>query len=153
MSVLDYVHIPPCATVVPPEAKTRPDAKLKISLPPQSHPAGDPASPSSAHPPTQSNTPTRSVFGNLPGLLLASSLQISTNVPSENPRNVPQLLSTRDPLSVPITTANFRRFISKIGPVFWLQDRIEEIVTWRKGWKITVMWMIGYSLLCELRLS
>jgi len=149
MSVLDYVHIPACATVVPPEAKNRPDAKRQISLPPLSHSADDPASPSSS----PGNTPTRSVFGNLPGLLLASSLQISTNTPSENPRNVSRLLSTRDPLSVPVTTTNFRRFISKIGPMFWLQDRIEEIVTWRKGWKVTVMWMTGYSFLCELGLS
>jgi hypothetical protein len=149
MSVLDYVHIPACATIVPPEAKNRPDAKRQTSLPPSSHSADDPASPSSS----PGHTPTRSVFGNLPGLLLASSLQISTNTPSENPRDVSRLLSTRDPLSVPVTTANFRRFISKVGPVFWLQDRIEEIVTWRKSWKVTVMWMTAYSFLCELGLS
>jgi len=149
MTIFDYVDIPACATVVPREVKNRPDEKIQTSLPPLSHSTDDPASPSSP----QGNTPTRSVFGNLPGLLLASSLQIPTNASSENPRNVSQLLSTRDPLSVPITTANFRRFISKIGPVFWLQDRIEEIVTWRKGWKITVMWMAAYSFLCELGLS
>jgi hypothetical protein len=141
MSLLDYVDIPVNATIVLTKVKNPPDAKAQPSLPPAPHSPDDPV------------TPTRSVFGNLPGLLLASSLQIPTNASSENPRSVSQLLSTRHPLSVPITTANFRRFIGKIGPVFWLQDRIEEIVTWRKGWKVTIMWMIAYSFLCELGLS
>ena len=140
MTGLDYVDIPACATVVPPDVKNHPDAKVHASLPPSSQSTDDPPSPS----------PTRSVFGNLPSLLLTSSLQIPTNPFNENPRNVSQLLSTRDHLSIPITTVNFRRFIGKIGPIFWLQDRIEEIVTWRKGWKVTMMWMIAYSFLCEL---
>ena len=148
MTGLDYVDIPACATVVPPDLKNNSDTKVNASLPPSSQSTDDP-SPSSA----QCNTPTRSVFGNLPSLLLTSPLQIPTNPFNENPRNVSQLLSTRDPLSIPITTVNFRRFIGKIGPLFWLQDRIEEIVTWRKGWKVTVMWMIAYSFLCELRSS
>ncbi|KAH9983320.1 integral peroxisomal membrane peroxin-domain-containing protein [Russula compacta] len=144
MTIFDYIDIPACATVVPPDLKDRQDAKGHTSLNPALPATDDPASPS----PAQGNTPTRNVFGNLPSLLLTSSLQIPTNASSENPRNVSQLLSTRDPLSVPITTANFRRFISKIGPVFWLQDRIEEIITWKKGWKVTVMWMTAYSFLC-----
>lgn len=140
MATLEYVDIPACATLLPPEIK------VQTSFPPTSNaaPTDDPNSPS---------TPaTRSVFGNLPSLLLASSLQIPTNHSTENPRNVSQLMSTRDPLSVPITTVNFRRFISKIGPLFWLQDRIEEIITWRKGWKVTVLWMAVYSFLCQLNL-
>ena len=144
MTVFDYVDIPACATVVPPEAKNHPDSKSHTSLPPTSPATDDSPSPTS----TQGNTPTRTVFGNLPSLLLTSSLQIPTNALSENPRNGSQLMSTRDPLSVPTTTVNFRRFISRLGPVFWLQDRVEEIVTWKKGWKVTVIWMIAYSFLC-----
>jgi len=146
MTIFDYVDIPACATVLPPEANNRPDTKVQTSPPPASHATDDPASPSSA----QGNTPTRAVFKNLPGLLLTSTLQIPTNALNENPRNVSQLLSTRDPLSVPTTTVNFRRFVSRVGPVFWLQDRIEEIVTWRKGWKVTVIWTIAYSFFCQL---
>jgi hypothetical protein len=149
MTGLDYVDIPACATVVPPDVKKNPDAKVHVLLPPSSQSTDDPPSPSSA----QGSTQARSVFGNLPSLLLTSSLQIPTNAFNENPGNVSQLLSTRDPLSIPITTVNFRRFIGKIGPIFWLQDRIEEIVTWRKGYKVTVMWMVAYSFLCELRSS
>jgi hypothetical protein len=150
MTTFDYVDIPACATIVPISTEVKnqnqTDTKLNTSLPPSSNLTSDSAS-------TSGNTPTRTVFGNLPGLLLASSLQIPTNVPNENPRSVSQLMSTRDPLSVPITTVNFRRFISRIGPVFWLQDRIEEIVTWKKGWKVTVLWMMAYSFLCQLGLS
>ncbi|EAU82496.2 hypothetical protein CC1G_08247 [Coprinopsis cinerea okayama7 len=45
-------------------------------------------------------------------------------------------------------TNNFKRFVSKIGPVFWLQDRIEEIVLWKRGWKVTLTWMALYAFLC-----
>lgn len=144
MTIFDYVDIPACAAVVPPEANNRPDTNVHTSPPPASHATDDPVSPSSA----QANTPTRTVFKNLPGLLL-TSLPIAIDVFNGNPRNVSQLLSTRDPLSVHTTTVNFRRFVSRVGPLFWLQDRIEEIVTW-KGWKGTVMWMIAYSFLCQL---
>ncbi|KAH9065284.1 integral peroxisomal membrane peroxin-domain-containing protein [Lactarius vividus] len=146
MAVFEYVDIPACATLLPSDVNHHADVKVQTSFPPTSHPAvaDGQTSPSSA----QGSSSTRTVFGNLPSLLLASSLQISTNHSTENPRNVSQLMSTRDPLSVPITTVNFRRFISRIGPVFWLQDRIEEIVTWRKGWKVTALWMAVYSFLC-----
>jgi hypothetical protein len=55
----------------------------------------------------------------------------------------------RDPLSIPITTVNFRRFVSKVGPVFWLQDRLEEILMWRRGWTVTSAWMAFYAFLCS----
>ncbi len=146
MTIFDYVDIPACAAIVPPETNNRPDTKVHASPPPPSHATDDPVSSSSDQ---GNSTPTRTVFKNLPSLLL-TSLPIPTNPFYENPRNVSQLLSTRDPLSVPTTTANFRRFVSRVGPLFWLQDRIEEIVTWKKGWKVTVMWMIAYSFLCQL---
>ncbi|KAH7910828.1 Peroxin/Dysferlin domain-containing protein [Hygrophoropsis aurantiaca] len=75
---------------------------------------------------------------------------LSISPTSSNPRPVApaQLLSTRDPLSIPITTVNFRRFVSKVGPVFWLQDRIEEILMWKKGWKATCVWIAAYAFLC-----
>jgi hypothetical protein len=140
MSVFDYVHIPQYATIIPTTS-----TKVNSSLPPSSNAPEDSAT---SPVPGNTPTPTRTVFGNLPGILVASSLQIPTNVLNPNPRNVSQLVSTRDPLSVPTTTVNFRRFISRIGPLFWLQDRIEEIVTWKKGWKVTVLWMMAYSFIC-----
>ncbi|KAI0059633.1 hypothetical protein BV25DRAFT_1061236 [Artomyces pyxidatus] len=147
MEALSYVEIPTYATRLPgkpsPKETVRPTPKITTAIPHSDSVSESPAMPSSA----QLNSPSR-VFGNLPGLLLASSLQIPANAPAANPRTGIQLLSTRDPLSVPITTVNFRRFISKIGPVWWLQDRIEEVLMWRKGWKVTVMWMALYTFIC-----
>jgi hypothetical protein len=83
-------------------------------------------------------------------MLLSSALP---NVPAHSdPRSgtgALKLLSTRDPLSIPITTQHFRRFVSRISPVFWLQDRVEEVVMWRKGWKVTLVWMAAYAFLCK----
>ncbi|TFY64843.1 hypothetical protein EVG20_g5807 [Dentipellis fragilis] len=145
MATLDYVDVPSYATRIvsePPAEKKNPQPPPKIvtSLPPQDDSVSSPANPM---------TPTgRSTFGNLPAMLLASTLQLPAGAAPGNPRNSTQLLSTRDPLSVPIMTVNFRRFIAKIGPMFWLQDRIEEILMWRKGWKVTAMWMAVYAFLC-----
>jgi len=57
-----------------------------------------------------------------------------------------KLLSSRDPLSLPITTINFKRFVSIIRPVFWLQDRVEEIILWKMGPARTIIWMAAYTL-------
>lgn len=57
-------------------------------------------------------------------------------------------LSTHDPLSLSTMTTNFRRFVAKVGPLFWLQDRIEEIILWKKGWKRTTVWLAAYGFIC-----
>lgn len=44
----------------------------------------------------------------------------------------PPLTSIREDLSLPTTTANFRAFVLKVGPLVDLQDTIEEIVFWKK---------------------
>ncbi|KAI0035172.1 integral peroxisomal membrane peroxin-domain-containing protein [Vararia minispora EC-137] len=150
MAVPAYVQVPPYAALLPDEPevtlqysnKAPPAAAVASSLPPPIQVSEEcPSSPSQA-------SPGKSALGNLPGLLLASTLQIPNTAVPNNPRGSVALLSTRDPLSVPITTVNFRRFISKIGPVFWLQDRIEEILLWRKGWKFTATWMAIYAFVC-----
>lgn len=84
----------------------------------------------------------------------ATPANSSTGAPSpSNPRQslYPEnytLLSTKDPLSLPIMSNNFKRFVAKIGPVFWMQDRVEEIVLWKKGWRVTGTWMAVYAFLC-----
>ncbi|KIJ59664.1 hypothetical protein HYDPIDRAFT_33002 [Hydnomerulius pinastri MD-312] len=112
-------------------------------------------------------SPTKSALSLVPQLLLSSSLPTSASTPSAtpststtpsatttftsttNPRAPPHsLLSTRDPLSLPIMTSNFRRFVAKIGPVFWLQDRVEEVILWKKGWRRTTVWLAVYGFLC-----
>lgn len=93
----------------------------------------------------------------LPQMLLSSAipaaaLEGGAELPA-NPRQKldPEkytLLSTKDPLSLPIMTNNFKRFVSKVGPVFWVQDRVEEIFTWKRGWKTTCTWMAIYTFIC-----
>ncbi|EJD52284.1 hypothetical protein AURDEDRAFT_99106 [Auricularia subglabra TFB-10046 SS5] len=64
------------------------------------------------------------------------------------PNAAPLLLSSGTPLAIQTTTVNFTRFVSRSGPVFWVQDRVEEIVMWRKGNVYTAAWMAGYAFLC-----
>jgi hypothetical protein len=101
----------------------------------------------------------------IPQLLLSSTIPGMTGTPGSttggtgtgagpqpNPRkdgeDVPTLLSSRDPLSVPIMTVNFKRFVSVVGPVFWVQDRVEEILFWKRGWRRTAVWMAAYAFIC-----
>jgi len=101
-------------------------------------------------PPSSKRTPSAST--NLTQAVLASALSVSSSPTPSSPRKTAgKLLSTRDQLSIPITAVNFRRFVSRTGFVFWLQDRIEEIVMWRKGWRVTGAWMAAYAFLCKIR--
>ncbi|KAI0074131.1 hypothetical protein K474DRAFT_1665790 [Panus rudis PR-1116 ss-1] len=150
MATLQYVEIPPGATrlesAVP--SDIRPAPKILTNLPHPEKGSGGLASPSSPQPMSPS---AKTGIINIQQILLSSALPIPANVattPRTAGKDAPRLLSTRDPLSIPITTVNFRRFVSKVGPVFWLQDRIEEIVMWRKGWQYTTVWMAVYAYLC-----
>ncbi|GBE83091.1 hypothetical protein SCP_0501370 [Sparassis crispa] len=146
MATLEYVEIPSYATRLHsnvPNHDIRPATKIVTSLP---HP--ERATVSLSSPPT-SQPGSPSVF-NMPQMLLSSALQLPANVPAtpRNTGNASRLITTRDPLSIPITTVNFKRFVAKAGPVFWLQDRFEEILMWKKGWKYTLVWMAAYAFLC-----
>ncbi|KAG1841911.1 integral peroxisomal membrane peroxin-domain-containing protein [Suillus subalutaceus] len=128
MSTFDYVEIPPDVIRLqssPASDPVRPFTKISTSLPSCSP---TPAAAAAAAPPSarQTSIPTS-----------ASPRKSST-----------ALLSTRDPLSIPITTVNFRRFVARVGPVFWLQDRVEEVLMWRCGWKYTGVWIASYAFLC-----
>ncbi|KAH9948855.1 integral peroxisomal membrane peroxin-domain-containing protein [Amylocystis lapponica] len=151
MATLDYVDIPSAATRLQSNAPAhdndiRPAPRVVTSLPrPEHSPVRH--SPAIAQPVL---SPTKTAL-NIPQLLLSSTLHLPANgssTPRGSGKGSQRLITTRDPLSIPITTVNFRRFVSKTGPVFWLQDRIEEIIMWRKGWKNTVVWMAVYAFLC-----
>src|SRR6267154_948197 len=81
-------------------------------------------------------------------LLLSSTFQFPDAPTTQPPATANTLLSRREALSFHTTTINFKRFVSKSGPVFWFQDRVEEIVMWRRGWKVTSVWMAVYAFLC-----
>ena len=159
MATLEYVQIPPYATRLSPNSH-RAQPKVESSLPSPLRRASTFKSPAS---PINVTTIGGQAISLLPQLLL-SSVNIPADAPgsegTKQPANgVPspansriisktKLLSSRDPLSIPISTANFRRFVAKVGPVFWLQDRVEEIILWRRGWRVTGSWMALYAFLC-----
>lgn len=96
-------------------------------------------------------SPMRASSFSIPSMLLAATTQSLPPAPP-SPREISEgnkLLSNRDSLSIQITTANFRRFVSRSGPVFWFQDRVEEIILWRRGWCYTTAWACAYTFLCE----
>ena len=144
---MDYVEIPPYATRLrsADSHDTRPAPKIVTSLP---RPEPSPLSTSPAT--SQPMSPAKAT-SNLTSMLLSSALQLPANAPAAprvQGKGAPRLLSNKDPLSLPITTVNFKRFVAKSGPIFWLQDRVEEIVLWKKSWKHTLVWMAAYAFIC-----
>ncbi|KAG8905234.1 hypothetical protein FRB99_000401 [Tulasnella sp. 403] len=139
-----YVEIPPYASLI----RSRP-----ISPPLGSRPPTPIKIPSQSTPLESLNTPSANGRFNVPSMLLSQALSsLPSPLPSQGQVRRPDgqqvLASARDPLSLPIMTANFRRFIGKCGPVFWLQDRVEEVVMWRKGTAYTGAWIAAYVFLC-----
>ncbi|KAJ3918603.1 integral peroxisomal membrane peroxin-domain-containing protein [Lentinula edodes] len=172
MATLDYISIPSCASRLKIHSSSdlssanendiRPAPKLRTNLPrPTSESSEGPTSPSKGF-------AGSSALNLLPNLLLSSSLPSASASASDpaflsdsksNPgrkrfKKLHQepivLLSNKDPLSIQITSVNFKRFIERVGPVFWLQDRFEEIVFWRRGWKVTGTWLAVYCFLCYI---
>ena len=147
-SPLSYVDIPPWAQVV---SKDREAILRSSSLPSPSH---DNSQSQASSGPNQ-NGGSKSAF-NIPQLILGAALQLPSQPPS-SPRGVTsgpsgKLMSNKDPLSLQITTVNFTRFVAKSGPIFWVQDRVEEIVMWKKGNTVTLAWMAAYAVICEFDL-
>jgi hypothetical protein len=144
MGDLQYAAIPQCATRLPGETgQIKPKPKLVMSIPEPSILGESTSSPTTAQP----SSPTRQTLG-ISNLLLSSTLHFPNPPPTSSCDGVP-LLSSRETLSLQATTVNFRRFVSKSGAIFWLQDRIEEVVMWRKGGKVTLTWMAFYAFFCS----
>lgn len=155
MNVLDYAEVPLCAALLPPTQDV--DKKQKGSRLNIRPVALDPVAGASGHgaeayksPPLSPTIPKANPFS-FSNILISSAINFPTSPPpnTNHGTGAPSLLTNKDPLALQITTANFRRFVSRVGFVFWLQDRIEEILMWRKGWKYTSAWLVGYGVICE----
>jgi hypothetical protein len=123
-------------------------ASLLNSSPPQSVSLPNPPNVSAA---TPSSPSSRRVSGganfNFANNVLAQVINLPT--PPEGFSSPPSTLMTlKDSLSIPITTSNFRRFVGRSNAAFWIIDRVEEILLWRRGWKYTSSFISGYLLLC-----
>ena len=138
MAALDYAPVPIYASLMPVEsgssqinqgdAKTSPNSLQPLSI-------------------ARDSSHTRPGSLNLSNILISSAVNIPNTSPS--PRGSSgALLSTRDSLALQLLTNNFRRFVSRVGSLFWIIDRVEEIIMWRKGWTHTVPWILGYGLIC-----
>ncbi|RSH83841.1 hypothetical protein EHS25_005456 [Saitozyma podzolica] len=144
-----------------------------VSVPPSAHPIDPPAGgttsqrlpsrPAAAFPPTNTSAgPSSRKFSvpsatgistNVSDLLLSSLLPPNLpKLPAAGPRGPggsgpgkPRELSTqRETLSLPVLSNNFRRFVTRVGPLFWVQDRVEEVLFWRKPmW--TWAWLIAWT--------
>lgn len=84
--------------------------------------------------------------------LLPSTLpsKATQQAPLPVPGKVRSLSSQRESLSLPTMTNSFRRFVARCGTIFWVQDRVEEVLYWRKPvW--TWSWMLLWGFICEYR--
>ncbi|KAF7309941.1 hypothetical protein MIND_00366600 [Mycena indigotica] len=159
MASLDYIDVPAAASRLRDQntqTKHNPNhirraSRIVTSLP---HPPPPPLHRRSESA-SSITSPTKTAVNLLPQMLLSSLPSNESGATNNNPRAAKQpasskgkLLSSRDPLSVPILTVNFKRFVERVGPIFWLQDRIEEVVMWRRGWQVTGAWIAGWAFLC-----
>ena len=152
MASMAYVSIPPTATRLQNELASTQPVKRTFTTPPASSPSPAPFS-SPATSSLNLSSPTNAAFSLLPQMLLSSTLpglDSKPNVKDRLSKGSPSLLTTRDPLSLPTISANFRRFVARSGPIFWFQDRVEEILFWRHGWKATSVWIAVYAFICAL---
>ncbi|ORY27745.1 integral peroxisomal membrane peroxin-domain-containing protein [Naematelia encephala] len=154
-SLPSYIPIPSSAIPIPsPSAPSTVKTRARQpSFPPSSAQSSAPAPTS-----RKFTVPTTaSISTNVSDLLLSSLLP--PNLP-KLPANAAQkggtgsalgrvrdLSTQRETLSLPLVSNNFRRFITKVGPVFWLQDRVEEVLFWRKP-RWTIAWMLLWTFTC-----
>lgn len=52
------------------------------------------------------------------------------------------------PLTIQATTINFTRFVHKTTGLFWFQDRVEDILTWKDPWN-TAFVLVLYCFVCR----
>jgi hypothetical protein len=163
-----YADIPGCAipiTLVAVAKAAAPEPKPTASFPP---------APAAAPPSRKFSVPTTaSLSTNVSDMLLSSLLPPNLpKIPQTNKAGGPgrprELSTQREALSLPLVSNNFRRFVTKVelflwyntsiaadfqvGPVFWLQDRVEEVLFWRKPkwtWAYLIVWtFIGRTPKC-----
>ncbi|KAE9408928.1 hypothetical protein BT96DRAFT_1013085 [Gymnopus androsaceus JB14] len=173
MATLDYISVPSCASrlqnqPLPSAAEfrhaendIRPAVKLRTTLPNSPSDSSDPTSPIKGF-------GTSSAFNLLPQMLLSSSLPVGSiptsdsTSPNDSKSNPARkrlqklqlepivLLSNRDPLSLQITTVNFKRFIERVGPgILATKTEIEEIFVLAKrlegNWNLAgCIWLFCY---------
>lgn len=151
---VEYARVPSYAALLPEkDAASAPEespseTKRRFSFDALSASLGAPRVPEGTSSHTRTASGSQSSYS-LANLFVSSAINLPTDKGESSPRGPTHaLLSTRDPLSIPITTTNFRKFVGKVGFIFWTMDRVEEIIMWRKGWKYTSSWIVLFAALC-----
>ncbi|EGG00369.1 uncharacterized protein MELLADRAFT_111926 [Melampsora larici-populina 98AG31] len=85
--------------------------------------------------------------------VLASATSTTLNATSQShptqssPNQASINSNDKESLSLQTTTTNFKNFVSKSGPIFWFQDRVEDILTWKDALR-TTFWACLWAWLC-----
>ncbi|EGG12104.1 uncharacterized protein MELLADRAFT_59314 [Melampsora larici-populina 98AG31] len=75
--------------------------------------------------------------------VLASATSTTLNAASQShpnqssPNQASISSNDKESLSLQTTTINFKNFVSKSDPIFWFQDRVEDILTWKDALRTT----------------
>ncbi len=86
-------------------------------------------------------TPGRSSF--LEDAIISAAIRMSL------PGDVSALpKNDHPPLTIQATTINFTRFVHKTTGLFWFQDRVEDILTWKDPWN-TAFVLVLYCFVCR----
>ncbi|KAF8988710.1 hypothetical protein BGZ52_003314 [Haplosporangium bisporale] len=98
-----------------------------------------------AHLQKQQETPTSPVAGRtsfLEDAIISAAIRMSL------PGDVSALPKNDHPaLSIQVTTINFTRFVHKTSGLFWFQDKIEDVMTWKDPWNTTFV-LVLYCFVC-----
>lgn len=105
--------------------------------------------------PSASSFTAGALSGGVADMFLSSILPSSIpnkSVPTSThpgaPGKIRMLSSQREGLSLPNMTNNFRRFVARVGFIFWTMDRVEEVMFWRKPlWTWT--WIMCWTMICQ----
>ncbi|GMK59165.1 hypothetical protein CspeluHIS016_0701800 [Cutaneotrichosporon spelunceum] len=126
-----------------------PNALQGAGTPPPAAAAATFPPPPSMPPPRKLIPTTTNLSTNVSDLVLSSLLPANLpKLPSTHaPGRARELTSQREGLGLNVMSNNFRRFVTKVGPIFWLQDRIEEVLFWQKPvW--TWAWLLTWTFIC-----
>lgn len=155
-TILSFVQLPPGAVRIAPPAKQTP-----VERPEQTEARAFPPPPTAPAARKFAVPSTSSLSSNVSDLVLSSLLP--PNLPKASAVHVPSgraraLTTQREELGLNVMSNNFRRFVTKVGetqalltvqvgPIFWLQDRVEEVLFWQKPvW--TWAWMVTWTFIC-----
>lgn len=87
-------------------------------------------------------SPTTSKTGFLEDAIISAAIRMSL------PGDISSLPKNHHPpLTIQATTINFTRFVHKTTGLFWFQDRIEDIFTWKDPWNTTFV-LVLYCFIC-----